>query len=121
MNNPSVLVLVGYIFACAGGLFFISAAVGLVRFRDPYTRISAVATATGIGLALVTVGAVLTDPSAINIVKAVVAVVLQLTTSAVAGTLTARGAVNSGHPFSPETDLSALRDADLEAVENPLT
>lgn len=105
-----MMALIGEILAVVGAAIFVAAAIGLRRFRDPYSRISAVATAAGLGVAFVTVGAVLIDPQINNIVKVILAVALQLLTSAVAAIVIARAAVNSGHRFSPDTDTSALDD-----------
>lgn len=107
-----MMILIGEILAIIGAVIFVAAAIGLRRFRDPYSRISAVATAAGLGVAFVTVGVVLTDPQITNIVKVVLAVALQLLTSAVAAIVIARAAVNSGHKFSPDTDTNALDDTD---------
>lgn len=106
------MTLIGEILAVIGAVIFVAAAIGLRRFRDPYSRISAVATAAGLGVAFVTVGVVLTDPQITNVAKVVLAVALQLLTSAVAAIVIARAAVNSGHRFSPDTDISALDDTD---------
>lgn len=100
--------LAGQVLVLLGAAVFVLAAVGLRRFPDPYTRISAVATAGGLGVACVTVGAVLTDPSAASAAKVAVAVVLQLLTSAVGGIAIARAAVGSGHRFAPGTDTVVL-------------
>ncbi|MDO5662446.1 MAG: monovalent cation/H(+) antiporter subunit G, partial [Brachybacterium sp.] len=114
MTGTAVVEIVGYVLALFGALVFIAAAVGLIRFRDPYMRISAVATAAGIGIAFITLGAALTVPTAANLVKAVVAVIFQLATSAMAAILIARAAVNSGHEFTPETDTTDLESADRD-------
>lgn len=104
----SVLTVIGYVLAILGAGVLVAAGVGLRRFTDPYMRISAVGTAAGVGMALVTIGAVLTMPTAENVVKAAIAVALQLLTSGVASTLMGRAAVMSGHAFTPGTDTTAL-------------
>lgn len=110
----SVLTVIAYVLIAAGVIVFAGAGVGLLKFRDAYMRASAVGTAAGLGIALITIGAVLTMPTTPNLIKAAVAVVLQLATSAVGSTIIARAAVNSGHAFSPETDLNDLEEADAE-------
>lgn len=110
----SVLTVIAYVLIAAGVIVFAGAGVGLLKFRDAYMRASAVGTAAGLGIALITIGAVLTMPTTANLIKAAVAVVLQLATSAVGSTIIARAAVNSGHAFSPETDLNDLEEADAE-------
>ncbi|MET3469237.1 cation:proton antiporter [Microbacterium sp. NPDC006705] len=104
----TILELIGQIIALLGALIFVVAAVGLRRFPDPYARISAVATAAGLGVAFITVGAVLQVPTVDNVVKVVLAVLLQLITSAVAAIVIARAAVSSGHRFTEGTDTAAL-------------
>ncbi|MFX4290996.1 monovalent cation/H(+) antiporter subunit G [Streptomyces bohaiensis] len=100
--------VLGQAMAVLGGLVFVAAGVGLLRLRDPYMRTSAVATAAGVGVVLVVGGSVLTSPTVSDLVKLVVAVVLQLATSAVGGMTLARAAVLSGHAFAEGTDTSAL-------------
>lgn len=112
----SVLTVIAYVLIFAGVVVFAGAGVGMVRFRDPYQRASAVGTAAGLGISLITIGAVLTMPTAENLIKAAVAVVLQLATSAVGSTIIARAAVNSGHVFSHDTDLTDLDEAGTAAM-----
>lgn len=100
-------IVLGHGLAVFGGLIFLAAAIGLWRMRDPYTRISAVATAAGLGVAFVVVGTLLLEPSLLSGVKVALAVFLQLLTSAIAGMITARAAVLSGHPFV-KTDTHVL-------------
>lgn len=107
-----VLEIIGQVLAVVGAFVLVVAAIGLRRFRDPYAGISAVATASGLGVTFITVGAVMQLPTVDNIVKVVLAVVLQLITSAVAAIVIARAAVNSGHAFSSGTDAAALDPAD---------
>lgn len=108
----TVLDIIGQLLALLGAAIFVAAAIGLHRFRDPYSRISAVATAAGLGVSFVTVGVVLMDPQITNVAKVVIAVTLQLLTSAVAAMVIARAAVNSRHKFSPDTDTSAIDNPD---------
>ena len=117
----SVLTTIAYILIFGGVIVFVGAAVGLLKFRDPYMRASAVGTAAGLGISLVTIGAVLTMPTTPNLIKAAVAVVLQLATSAVGSTIIARAAVNSGHAFSSDTDLIDLDEADARLAGMPLS
>lgn len=112
----SVLTVIAYLLIFAGVVIFAGAGVGILKFRDAYMRASAVGTAAGLGIALITIGAVLTMPTPGNLVKVAVAVVLQLATSAVGSTIIARSAVNSGHAFSPDTDLTDLEAADAATL-----
>lgn len=99
---------VGDVLVVVGALIFLVAAVGLHRLPDPYMRASAVATAAGLGVAFVVGGAALVQPGLTSTVKAMIAIVLQLATSAVGGMALARSAVLSGHDFSPDTDEGEL-------------
>lgn len=111
-----MLTVIAYVLIFSGVVVFAGAGVGVLRFRDPYMRASAVGTAAGLGIALITIGAVLTMPTPENLLKAGVAVILQLATSAVGTTIIARAAVNSGHDFSADTDLSDPQRADAELL-----
>ncbi|MDO5494476.1 MAG: monovalent cation/H(+) antiporter subunit G [bacterium] len=108
-----ILETIGQWMAVLGALIFVFAGVGLHRFRDPYSRISAVATAAGLGVALVTIGAVFQVPDLGNLAKAGLAVVLQLMTSAVAAIVIARAAVSSRHRFTADTDVGVLESEEI--------
>lgn len=99
---------IGQGFALLGAAIFLAAGLGLWRLPDPYTRISAVATAAGLGVSCIIVGVVVIDPSGAAIAKGSVAIVLQLITSTIGGMTIARAAVNSGHDFSDATDPGPL-------------
>lgn len=82
----------GDIMIVGGALVFATAALGLLRFPDVYTRISAVGTAAGIGIVLVVVGALLHQPTVPDLFKVLVIIALQLITSAVGSIAIARSA-----------------------------
>ncbi|MDY6054433.1 monovalent cation/H(+) antiporter subunit G [Micrococcus sp.] len=94
-----VLTVIGSVLVVLGALVFLGAAVGLIHFPDPYTRISATGTAGGVGMILVTVGALTLMPSVANTVKVVLIVVLQLGTASVATMALARSAYLTGVPM----------------------
>ncbi|MFG1635593.1 cation:proton antiporter [Pseudonocardia alni] len=98
----------GQVLTVAGALVLLLAAVGLLRFGDVYMRASAVATATGGGITLVLVGSFLVSPGVADGLMVLLAVGLQLVTSAVGGVLLARSAVQTGHRFRPDTASTAL-------------
>jgi multicomponent Na+:H+ antiporter subunit G len=100
--------LLGQILAVAGGLIFLSAAVNLVRLPDVYTRVSALTTAAGLGLAFVTVGALLVAPTVPDTIMVLLAVLLQLATSAVAGMYIARSAYLTGTPLADHSRYDEL-------------
>lgn len=91
-----ILDLVGRAAIIIGALIFATTALGLMRFYDPYSRISALSTAGGIGITLIIIGALFLQPSFSNAVKALFIIILHLITSAV-GTMTiARASYLSG-------------------------
>lgn len=109
----AVLTVLGNIAIVIGALVFATAALGVIRFPDAYTRISAVGTAGGIGIVLVVVGALLIQPTVPDLVKVVLIVALQLATSAVGSIAIARSAYLTRSPLrrmtyddleQPETD-----------------
>jgi multicomponent Na+:H+ antiporter subunit G len=100
----------GQVLCVMGALVFVAAGIGLLRLPDIYTRASSVATAAGIGVALVVAGAALVHPGWDPTIRAVVAIVFQVATSAVGAMAIARAAVLSRHRFSPETDDSVLAE-----------
>mgnify|MGYP000941559993 CR=1 FL=1 len=104
----TLLTLLGNIAVLTGSAIFVLAAVGLLRFRDVYARISAVATAGGLGVVFICGGAALLQPATDTFVKVVVAIILQLLTSAVGAIVISRAAVRSGHRFIVGTDTRAL-------------
>lgn len=91
-----------------GALLFSTAGIGLFRLKDVYARSSAIATAAGLGISLVLIGAFVLDPSWPNAVKLVIAIVLQLLTSSAGSMAIARAAYLTGSPLRPETDPDEL-------------
>ena len=114
----TALTITGNIAILAGAAVFVLAAIGLLRFRDVYSRISAVATAGGLGVVLVCGGAALLQPAVDSFVKVAVAIVLQLLTSAIGAIIIARAAVLSGHRFVEGTDATALDRVDETREED---
>lgn len=102
MTLTDVALVAGQVLVVVGGLVFVTAALGLVKFPDPYTRISAVGTAGGAGIVLVVVGALLVQPTVPDLVKVLAVVLLQLATSAVGSMVIARGAYRSRTPVYPK-------------------
>ncbi|RUQ96891.1 monovalent cation/H(+) antiporter subunit G [Labedella endophytica] len=92
----NALAVIGTVLAIVGALIFATAALGVVRFPDAYSRISAVGTAGGLGVVFVVVGALLTQPTVADTVKVALIIVLQLATSAVGSIALARSAYLTG-------------------------
>jgi multicomponent Na+:H+ antiporter subunit G len=96
MNPEMVTTVVGSLFLILGAAIMVSAAVGLLRLPDVYTRTSAVGTAAGLGVALMIVGVVVLDFSTLNLVKGIVAIIAQLVTSAIGSFVLARASYMTG-------------------------
>jgi len=91
--------IVGQVFILAGTVLFATAGIGLFRFFDVYTRISAVGTAAGLRIVLIVLGVLCIQPGVTNAVKVAFIVIFQLTTSAVATSVIARSAYLSQAPL----------------------
>ncbi len=105
---------VAQVFIVLGALIFGSAGIGLITLRDAFARSSAIATAAGLGVSLILVGVFLLNPSWPNAIKLVIAVVLQLSTSAIGSMAIVRAAYQTGSHLdlvSPDADELA-READ---------
>lgn len=90
MNPELLLTVVGSIFLVLGAGIMASAALGLMKLPDVYTRTSAIGTAAGLGVSLMIVGLVVVDFSLLNLIKGIVAIIAQLVTSAIGSFVLAR-------------------------------
>jgi multicomponent Na+:H+ antiporter subunit G len=101
MNADMVITVVGSGLLIFGAAIIASAAIGLIRLPDLYTRTSAIGTAAGLGVALIVAGVVVMDFSALNLVKGIIAIIAQLLTSAIGSFVLARaGYLTGSHPVS---------------------
>ena len=91
--------ILGQLLVVLGSLVFGAAGLGVLRLRDVYARLSAIATGAGLGLPLILVGVFALDPSWDRAGKLGIAVVLQLVTSAVASMAIGRAAYLVGAPL----------------------
>jgi multicomponent Na+:H+ antiporter subunit G len=82
----------GNVTVVVGAMVIASAALGVIRFPDAYTRVSAVGTAGGVGIILIITGGLMLQPSLMSLVQAVIIIVMQLTTSAIGSIAIARAA-----------------------------
>jgi multicomponent Na+:H+ antiporter subunit G len=96
MNADLVITVAGSVLLILGALIIASAAIGLLTLPDVYTRTSAVGTAAGLGVALMIVGVVVLDFSALNLLKGIIAVIAQLLTSAIGSFVLARASYMTG-------------------------
>jgi len=96
MNPDMFATVIGSAFMILGAAIIASAAIGLLKLPDVYTRTSAVGTAAGLGVALMIVGVVVLDYSALNLIKGIVAIIAQLVTSAIGSFVLARASYITG-------------------------
>lgn len=117
----TALEVAGQVLVVLGALVVLTAALGVVRFPDAYTRISAVGTAGGAGIVLVVLGALLIDLSASNAVKVLAVIVLQLATSAVGSMAIARAARLTHTPMVTTYDQLTTSSETDQPDEQPRT
>jgi multicomponent Na+:H+ antiporter subunit G len=91
-----VTTVLGSAILILGAVIIASAAIGLLTLPDVYTRTSAVGTAAGLGVALMIVGVVVLDFSALTLVKGIIAIIAQLLTSAIGSFVLARASYMTG-------------------------
>lgn len=97
MSAEMVITAIGSGFLILGAAIIASASIGLLRLPDVYTRTSAVGTAAGLGIALMIVGVIVLDYSAMNLVKGIIAILAQLVTSAIGSFVLARASYMTGN------------------------
>lgn len=96
MSADLITTVAGSVFLVLGSLIIASAALGLLKLPDVYTRTSAVGTAAGLGVAFMIVGVIIFDFSALTLLKGIIAIVAQLVTSAVGSYVLARASYMTG-------------------------
>lgn len=104
--------VVGVALLASGVLLFVVAAVGMVRFSDAYTRLTAVTKSGTLGLCAVLLGVLVMDPSWGNAVKLLLATMLQLLTTPIGGFALSRGSFRSGAPLPEHLQYDELSDAE---------
>jgi multicomponent Na+:H+ antiporter subunit G len=82
--------VIGEVLLLAGAVFTLVAAVGVVRFRDVFTRAHAFTAGSALGLAASLVGAAVAQDHLGNRTTLVLAVVLQILTSPLSSNLLSR-------------------------------
>ena len=108
MSAQLVADVLGHALATLGVLLIAVAALGLVRFPDAYSRLSAVTKAGTLGVCLVLLGALVLEPSWPALAKVAVAACLQLATSPVGGFALGRAAYRTGSPLAPSSRYDEL-------------
>lgn len=96
MSADMISTGVGSGFLILGALIIASAAIGVLKLPDVYTRTSAIGTAAGLGVAFMIVGVVVIDFSVLNLIKGILAIIAQLLTSAIGSFVLARASYMTG-------------------------
>jgi multicomponent Na+:H+ antiporter subunit G len=96
MTADLVITIVGSALLILGAAILASAAIGLVKLPDLYTRTSAIGTAAGLGVALIIAAVVVFDFSVLNLIKGLIAIVAQLVTSSIGSFALARAGYLTG-------------------------
>lgn len=107
------MTLVGNALFVIGSLVFAVGALGLVRMPDFYGRLSALTMSGGLAVIFVLAGLLAHFPSWGNALLVLLAVVVQLTTAAVAGGAMARSGYLTEVQRSPATHWDELAEAEL--------
>jgi multicomponent Na+:H+ antiporter subunit G len=118
MNPDMVITVVGSGLLIFGAAIIASAAIGLIRLPDLYTRTSAIGTAAGLGVALIVAGVVVMDFSALNLVKGIIAIIAQLLTSAIGSFVLARAGYLTGSEPVSTTAPDELADQAVPATKD---
>ena len=117
-----LLTIAGSTLLILGAFIIASAALGLVKLPDLYTRTSAIGTAAGLGVSLIIAGVVVVDFSMLNLIKGLIAIVAQLLTSSIGSFALARaGYLTGSRPVETTVpdELASSAPADPESVQNP--
>lgn len=90
--------------------FVLLAALGLWRFDDVFSRIHAATKATTLGVLLVVAGAALRVEASGDIMRLLLAAILQFISAPVAGHMLGRAAYWAGTPLARDTAVDHLRN-----------
>lgn len=105
-----VVTVVGGLLVAAGVLLMLIAGLGLIRFSDAYSRMSAVTKAATLGVVFVLAGVLVLEFTWVNALKLLVAIALQLATAPVGAFAMGRAAYRAGTPLSERTHYDHLAD-----------
>jgi multicomponent Na+:H+ antiporter subunit G len=115
-----VSLLADVVTAClvlGGAGFVLLAGLGLHRFDDVFSRVHAATKAVTFGMVLVVLGSILQITRAADVVKLLLAVLLQLISAPVSSHIVARAAYHAGTELSPLTAVDDLVDHDDAEVD----
>lgn len=118
MSADLVMDYLGALSLAAGALFALAAALGLVRFPDPLSRMHAATKPAVFGLLLVLLGVALTLRDAKVITLLAFAVMMQVMTAPVSGHLVARTAHRNGQWDTTDAVVDELADDQAADSDN---
>lgn len=110
MILTTVQTVLGAACLAAGVALFVVAAVGLIRFPDAYTRLTAVTKSATLGICLILLGVLILDPGVAAAVTLLLAIALQLMTAPVGGFALSRATFRSGAPLPPGVQYDELAE-----------
>lgn len=119
MTPELVLDYAGAACLAIGAFFCLAAAVGLVRFPDPLTRMHAATKPSVFGLLLVLAGVALSLRDAKVVTLLLLAVLMQVMTAPVSGHLVSRNAHRTGQWDAEHAALDELSDDQAAAAGQP--
>ncbi|MGB3412145.1 MAG: monovalent cation/H(+) antiporter subunit G [Microthrixaceae bacterium] len=93
-------------------LFVLLAGIGLHRFDDVFSRIHAATKAVTFGVLVVAIGASFQLENSVDVVKLILAAILQLISAPVGSHILARATYHAGTELSPLTRIDQLADPD---------
>lgn len=102
--------LAGHAALVVGVALFVIAGIGLLRFRDAYSRLAATTKSGTLGVCLVLLGVLLLEPTWSHAVILAVAIALQLATAPVGGFALGRAAFRSDAPVPAGLAYDELHD-----------
>lgn len=111
--------LLGHAALVIGVALFVVAAIGLLRFRDAYSRLAATTKSGTLGVCLVLLGVLVLEPTWDHAVVLVVAIALQIITSPVGGFALGRAAFRADAPMPPGIVYDELHDHVREGGSRP--
>ncbi len=114
-----LLLLLAAVLKLVGTLFLFAAALGVLRFSDPFQRMHAATKAGTLGAGLVVLGSALTLGTVSAVVMGVLAALFLLLTIPVAGHLLGRAAYLSGASLEGSRGEDALQGV-LDRADRPL-
>ena len=93
---PTVQTVIGAVIGFVGVLLFVVAGLGLIRFPDAYTRLTAMTKSGSLGICFILAAVVVLHPAPATAITLGLAVVLQLVTTPIGSFSLSRAAYHSG-------------------------